>query len=113
MAFLEAQVSQPKIGEMVYSTFTETSLTSSKLQLSLNIVQSHLKLEKVSSLSNLHNIIKYLEEMVINVGFDPSNSKVMEEIIKKKNADIAALKKKLKLPATKDPQEKDLGETKL
>lgn len=99
-------------GEMVYSTFTPTAVTSSKLQLSLNNVQSQLKLEKVSSLSK-YNGTKYLEEMVIKAGFDPGNSKAMEEIIKKKNVDIAALKKQLKLPATKDPQAKELGEIEL
>ena len=50
--------------------------------------------------------------MVMKAGFDPSDSKAMEEIIKKKNADIASLRKKLKFPTTEDPQAKELGETK-
>ena len=82
---------------MVYYTFTETTITASKLQLILNNVQSELKLEKVSSLAK-DTRIKYLEEMVIKASFDLDNSKSMENIIKKKNANIAALKKKLKLP---------------
>jgi len=40
---------------------------------------------------------------MVEAGFDPHNSKAMEEIIRKKNDDIVALKKQLKLPATKDP----------
>jgi len=66
----------------------------------------------VSSIAK-DNIIKYLEEMVVKAGFDPGNSKAMEEIIRKKNADIVSLKKQLKLPVTEYPQEKELGETKL
>lgn len=87
---------------MVYSTLTQTTITSSKLQLTLNSVQSQLKLEKVSSLSE-DTRIKYLEEVVIKAGSDPDNSKSMEDIIRKKNVDIAALKNQLKLPATEDP----------
>jgi len=41
--------------------------------------------------------------MVIKSRFDPSNSKAMEEIIKKKNANIASLRNKLNLPTTEDP----------
>lgn len=40
--------------------------------------------------------------MVVKAGLDLENAKAIEEIIKKKNVDIAALKKKLKLPATED-----------
>ena len=50
---------------------------------------------------------------MVEAGFDPHNSKAMEEIIRKKNDDIVALKKQLKLPATKDPQAKELAVTEL
>lgn len=140
MAFLQAQVRQPKsavdfkqttyefeerdvcpqdqmdmhmqIGEMVYSTFTQIDIISCKLQLSLNNVQSQLKLEKVSSVAKDEKI-KYLDEMVIKASFDANSSKSMEDIINKKNANIAAIKNKLKLPASEYPQAKELGETKL
>lgn len=98
--------------QMVYSTFTQASITTSKRQLSLNNVQSQLKLDKVSSLSK-DNRNKYLEKMVSRAGFDPDNSKSMEKIIKKKNADIVALKMQLNLPTTEDPHAKELGETQL
>ena len=77
-----------QIGEIVYSNFTQTSITITKLQLSLNNVQL-----KKKNLSGKDNRIKYLKEMVIKLGFHPSNSKAMEEIIKNKNHYIAALKK--------------------
>jgi hypothetical protein len=49
-------------------------------------------LEKISSFAN-DNIIKSLEELVLKIGYDPSNVKATEEMIKKKNADIASMRK--------------------
>ena len=46
----------------------------------------------------------------MEVGYDPNNIKATEELIKKKNADIAELKKKLKLPTTEHPQNKEVLE---
>jgi hypothetical protein len=48
------------------------------------------------------NRIKSLEEMVLKVGYDPSNVKVAEELLKKNNFDIASLRKQLKFPTTED-----------
>jgi hypothetical protein len=39
------------------------------------------------------NKIKSLEELVLNIGYDPTNVKVAEELIKKNNVDIASLRK--------------------
>jgi hypothetical protein len=92
MAFLQAQVPHPKeitdykrstlefdakqvhpadqmdlhrqTGEMVFSTLANASTTAAKLQVSLNNVQTQLKLEKVSSFAK-DNRIKSLEEMVL------------------------------------------------
>jgi len=47
---------------------------------------------------------------VIRLGYDPSNVKAAKEIIKIKNADIAALKKQLKLPSIEDQQIKEVGQ---
>jgi hypothetical protein len=138
MAFLQAQVPQPKeisdykrstfefdaaevhpadqmdlhrqTREMIFSTLANTSTTAAKLQVSLNNVQTQLKLEKVSSFAK-DNRIKSLEEMVLKIGYDPSNVKVVEELLKKKNADIASLRKQLKFPATEDSQAKEMAET--
>ena len=40
------------------------------------------------------------------MGYDPMNVKAAKEIIKKKNFDIAALRKQLNMPTPEHPQEK-------
>jgi hypothetical protein len=137
LAFLQAQVSQPKeitdykrstiifdtkqvhpadqmdlhrqTGEMVFSTLAHASSTTTKLQVSLSNVQTQLKLEKISSFAK-DNRIKSLEELVLKIGYDPSNVKAAEEMLKKKNVDIASLRKQLKLPPTEDSQAKEIAE---
>jgi hypothetical protein len=69
-----------------------------------------LKFEKISSFAK-DNMIKTLEELVIKIRYDPSNVKATEEMIKKKNADITSLRKKLKLPPTEDSQAKEIAKT--
>jgi hypothetical protein len=76
---------------------------------SLNNVQTQLKLEKISSFAK-DNRIKNLEELVLKIGYDPSNVKEVEEMIKKKNVDIASLRKQLKIPPTEDSQAKEIAE---
>ena len=68
-----------QIGEMIFSTLENTSMTGAKLQVSLNNVQSQLKLETISSLAK-DNKIKSLEELVLKIGYDPSNVKEVEEL---------------------------------
>lgn len=41
--------------------------------------------------------IKTLEDLVIKLGYDPIDVKVVEEVIKNKNAYIQPLRKKLKI----------------
>jgi hypothetical protein len=129
MAFLQAQVPDPKVitdykratfefltkdvhsadqmdlhkqtGEMVFYMLAHASTTASKLQVSLNNVQTQLKLEKIFSFAK-DNRIKTLEELVLKIGYDPSNVKAAEEMIKKKNSDIGSLRKQLKLFPTED-----------
>jgi murein L,D-transpeptidase YcbB/YkuD len=98
-----------KTGEMVFYTLVHASTSASKLQVSLNNVQTQLKLEKISSFAK-DNRIKTLEEMVLKISYDPSNVKAAEEIIKKKNADIASLRKQLKLPPIEDSQVKEIAD---
>jgi len=98
-----------QIGEMVFYTLAHASTTVSKSQVSLNNVQTQMKLEKISSFAK-DNRIKTLEEQVLKIGYDPSNVKAAEEMIKKKNANIASLRKQLKLPPTEDSQEKEIAE---
>jgi hypothetical protein len=137
MAFLQAQVPHPKeisdykretlefntrdvhpadqmdlhrqTGEMVFSTLENVSTSAAKLQVSLNNVQTQLKLEKISSFAK-DNRIKSLEELVLKIGYDPSNVKAVEELLKKKNVDIASLRKQLKFPPTEDAQAKEITE---
>jgi hypothetical protein len=52
-----------------------------------------------------------LEELVLKIGYAPSNVKAVEEMIKKKNVDIASLRKQLKLPPTEDAHTKKIAET--
>ena len=68
-----------------------------KLQKYLANIRDQLKFEKSSSHAK-DTRIKSLEELVIEVGYDPKNVKVAKELIKKKNAYIATLNKQLKLP---------------
>jgi hypothetical protein len=96
-----------KIGEMVIYTLAHASTAASKLQVSLNNVQTQLKMEKISSFAK-ENRIKTLEELVLKISYDYSNVKVGEEMIKNKNDDIASLRKKLKLPPTEDSQAKEI-----
>jgi hypothetical protein len=83
---------QKQTGEMVFHTLAHASASAEKLQVSLNNAQTQLKLEKISSFAK-DNRIKTLEELVLKIGYDPSNVKATEEMIKKKNADIASLRK--------------------
>jgi hypothetical protein len=94
---------------MVFHTLAHASSSMEKLQVSLNNAQMQLKLEKISSFTK-DNRIKTLEELVLKIGYDPSNVKAAEEMIKKKNVDITSLRKQLKLLPTDDSQVKDIAE---
>jgi hypothetical protein len=96
-------------GEMVFSTLTHASSTTTKLQVYLSNVRTQLKFEKISSFEK-YNRVKSLEELVLKIMYDPSNVKEAKEMIKKKNADIASLRKQIKLPPTEDSQAKEIIE---
>jgi len=101
---------QKQTTEMIFYTLAHASTTASKLQVSLNNVQTQLKLENISSLAK-DNMIKTLEELVRKIRYDPSNMKAAEEMIKKKNANIDSLRKQLKLPYPEDSQAKEIAKT--
>jgi hypothetical protein len=82
---------------------------TTKLQVSLNNVQTQLKLEKISSFAK-DNRIKSLEELVLKIGYDPSNVKAAKEMLNKKNADVTSLRKLLKFPPIEDSQAKEIDE---
>ena len=96
-------------GEMVYSTLEDKALLAHKLQNSLNNTSAQLQLEKSSSLAKA-NRIKFLEEIIIELGRDPKDAKGIKALIKKKEEDIAALKKHLKLSITMHPQTTEIVE---
>jgi hypothetical protein len=92
---------------MVFSTLENTSIATSKLQVSLRNIQTQLKLEKISSFAK-DNKIKTSEELVLKIGYYPSNVKEVKEMIKKKNVNITSLRKQLKLPPTEHSQAKEI-----
>ena len=78
-----------------------------KLQNIVTTMKYQMKLDK-ASLYAKYLKIKSLEELVMQVGYDPANVKVAEQLVKKKNEDIAALRKRIKLPSTEHPQAKEI-----
>jgi len=90
-------------GEMIYSTLTGKAMMAHRLQNYLDNTTAQLHLEKASSQSK-DNRIKTLEEIIIGLGYDPKDAKATEALIKKKDEDIAALRKQLKLPPSRHPQ---------
>jgi len=77
-------------------------MAASNLYASLNNMDSQLKIERMPSLTK-DTITKALEDVVIKLGYDPSDIKEVEDMIKNKNDDIQALRKKFKLPTTEHP----------
>jgi hypothetical protein len=60
--------------DMIFSTLENTSLIAAKLHVSFNNVQSQLKMETIYSLAK-DKKIKSVEELVLKIGYDPSNVK--------------------------------------
>ena len=96
-------------GDMLFSTMNNTAMDFSKLKTALSNVQSRLKIKKVYSLAK-DNKVKSLEDLVIKIGYDPSDVKVAEDIIRNKNISIALFRKQLKIPSIEPPQNKEIGE---
>lgn len=94
-----------QVGEMIYPTLTTKEMETFKLRDSLDNMITQYKLEKESSNAK-GTRIKSLEDLIIKLGHDPKDIKAVEQLIKKKNEDIAALKKQLKLPQSQHPQTK-------
>ena len=90
---------------MLYSTINTKAMSVNKIHNTIINMRDQMKVEKASSYAKYLRI-KSLEELVIQVGYDPTNVKDAEELVKKNNADIAALRKQLKLPPTEHPQAK-------
>jgi len=100
-----------KTGELIYSTLADKTLLTHKLQNSLHNTAAQLELEKASSQAK-DNRIKSLEEIIIELGHDPNDHKGVQALMKKKDEDIAALRKKIKLPPTLHPQTEGVSQQK-
>jgi len=98
-------------GEMVYATLADRATLAHELKESLKNTNTQLDLEKLSSLAK-DNRIKTLEEIIIDLGHDPRDPKGVRALMKKKDDDIATLRKRLRLPPTKHPQTVELAREK-
>ena len=78
-------------GEIIYSTLTRKAIAAHQLQYSLRNISAQYQLEKASSQAK-DTRIKSLEDLVIELGHDTKDIKATEQLIKRKNDDIVALK---------------------
>ena len=88
--------------EMLYSIVTTKAMSAHSLQNIICNMQDQMKMDK-ASLYAKDLRIKALKDLVLQVGYDPTNIKAVEALVKKKNEDIAALRKQLKLPQGEHP----------
>jgi len=98
-------------GEMVYATLADKAMLANQLKESLTNTNTQLDLERMSSITK-DNRIKTLEEIIMDLGHDPKDAKGIKALMKKKEDDIAALKKQLRLPATMHPLIAELAQEK-
>ena len=96
-------------GEMVYASLADETLENYKLKSSLNATASQLELEKASSQAK-DNRIRSLEDIIIEIGHDPKDISGIQEILKLRDADMAAMRKKIKIPATIHPQTDEVAQ---
>ena len=98
-----------RTGEMVYASLADKTLVNYRLQNSLNNTTAQLELERASSQAK-DNRIKALEDIIIELGHDPKDVKAVQELLKLRDADMAALKKMIKIPATLHPQTEEFAQ---
>lgn len=98
-------------GEMVYATLVEKATLAHELKESLKNNNTQLDFERLSSQAK-DNRIKSLEEIIIDLGHDPSDRTGVKAHMKKKDDDLNALKKRLKLQPTEHPQTTELQKQK-
>ena len=53
-----------------------------------------------------------MEDIIIEFGHDPKDPKAIQSLLKIRDADLAALRKKVKLPATIHPQTDEVAQQK-
>jgi len=96
-------------GEMVYASLADKTLVNYRLENSLNNTAAQLELERASSQAK-DNRIKALEEIIIELGHDPKDIKAVQALLKLRDADMAALRKMIKIPATLHPQTEEVAQ---
>ena len=96
-------------GEMVYASLADKTLVNYRLENSLNNTTAQLDLERASSQAK-DNRIKALEDIIIELGHDPKDVKAVKELLKLRDADMAALRKMIKIPATLHPQTEEVAQ---
>ena len=96
-----------KTGEMVYATLAEKAILAHELKESLKNTNTQLDFERLSSTAK-DNRIKTLEDIIVDLGHDPKDPKGVRTLMKKKDDDIATLKKRLRMLPTKHPQTEEL-----
>ena len=87
---------------MLYSKVVNKTVSVTRLQNTVFNLQGQMKLDKASLHAKDLRIIS-LEDLVLQIGVDPSNIQVAQALIKQKNEDIAALRKQLKFPLDAHP----------
>ena len=96
-------------GEMVYASLVDKTLENYRLENSLNNTAAQLELERASSQAK-DNRIKALEQIIIELGHDPKDIKVVQALLKLRDADLAALRKMVKVPATIHSQTEEVAQ---
>jgi len=96
-------------GEMVYASLADKTLVNYRLENSLNNTTAQLELERASSQAK-DNRIKALEDIIIELGHDPKDVKAVQELLKLRDADMASLRKMIKIPATLHPQTEEVAQ---
>ena len=76
----------------MYATLAGRAMLAHQLKESLKNTNTQLDLERVSSTAK-DNRIKTLEDIIIDLGHDPKDPKGIKALMKKKEDDIAALRK--------------------
>jgi len=92
---------------MLYAMMAEKAILAHELNESLKNTNTQLDFERLSSTAK-DNRIKTLEEIIVDLGHDPKDPKSVRALMKKKDDDIAALRKRLRLPPTEHPQTEEL-----
>ena len=98
-----------KTGEMVYASLADKTLVNYRLENSLNNTTAQLELERASSQAK-DNRIGALEDIIIEIGHDPKDIKGIQALLKLRDADMATLRKRIKVPATIHPQKEEVAQ---